>query len=127
MSQDELTPIWRNRMRVLFAKQDILVAKVDGIALEMQWVRSRLAPNTTSQTPSSQPSSPSPTASPRNTWLQRIAGSAFEKLGKEALMQFGLWLAAKIAMWVLPWLLAWWTMGGPLLRFLERWAAFLFG
>jgi hypothetical protein len=30
-------------------------------------------------------------------------------------------------MWVLPWLIAWWTMGGPLLRFLERWAAAFLG
>jgi hypothetical protein len=52
MSQDELTPIWRNRMRVLFTRQDVLIARVDGIALEMQWVRSRLAPNTTNQTQS---------------------------------------------------------------------------
>ena len=124
---DELTPIWRNRMRVLFQKQDVLVAKIDGIALEMQWVRSRLAPNTTSQTQSSPASSPSPTASPRKTWLQRIAGSAFEKLGREALTQFAMWLAAKLAMWVLPWLLAWWTMGGAVMRFLERWGLFLLG
>jgi hypothetical protein len=122
---DELTPIWRNRMRVLFQKQDVLVAKVDGIALEMQWVRSHLAPNTTSQTQSSPPSSSSPTASPSpiRSALSRVA----EKLGREALTQFGLWLAGRIAMWVLPWLIAWWTMGGPLLRFLERWAAAFLG
>jgi hypothetical protein len=125
MSQDELTPIWRNRMRVLFTRQDVLIARVDGIALEMQWVRSRLAPNTTDQTPSSPPSSSSQTAtlSPIRSALSRAAS----KMGREALTQFAMWLAAKIAMWVLPWLVAWWTMGGPLLRFLERWVAFFLG
>jgi hypothetical protein len=125
MSQDELTPIWRNRMRVLFARQDVLTARVDGIALEMQWVRSRLAPNTTSQTQSSPPSSSSPTASPSpiRSALSRVA----EKMGREALLQFAMWLATKVAMWVLPWLVAWWTMGGAFLRFIERWAPFLLG
>ena len=120
---DELTLIWRMRLRVLFAE-------VAGLKAEMQWVRLRLGSEPTPPTPSSPPSSSSPTDLPSKasqTWLQRIAGQAFDKLGREALTQFGLWVLAKLALWVAPWLVAWWTMGGPLLRFLERWAAFFLG
>jgi hypothetical protein len=98
---------------------------VAGLKAEMLWVRSRLAPNTTGPTPSSPPSSSSPTASPSP--IRSALSRVVEKLGREAMTQFGLWLAGKLAMWVLPWLVAWWTMGGPLLRFLERWVAVFFG
>jgi hypothetical protein len=118
MSQDELSRIWAWRYRALHAD-------VAGLKAEMLWVRSRLAPNTTGPTPSSPPSSSSPTASPSP--IRSVLSRMAEKLGREALTQFGLWLAGKLAMWVLPWLVAWWTMGGPLLRFLERWVAVFFG
>jgi hypothetical protein len=118
MSQDELSRIWAWRYKALHAD-------VAGLKAEMLWVRSRLAPNTTSLTPSSLPSSSSPTASPSP--IRSALSRVMEKLGREALTQFGLWLAGKIAMWVLPWLVAWWTMGGAFLRFIERWAPFLLG
>lgn len=87
---------------------------------------------TITQSPTSQASWSPPTAAPTtattrtpapSSWLTTIA----QKLTREALTQFGLWLLAKLAMWVAPWLVAWWTMGGAVLRFLERWAPFLFG
>jgi hypothetical protein len=115
---DELSRIWAWRYKALHAD-------VAGLKAEMLWVRSRLAPNTTCPTPSSPPSSSSPTASPSP--IRSALSRVVEKLGREAMTQFGLWLAGKLAMWVLPWLVAWWTMGGPLLRFLERWVAVFFG
>jgi hypothetical protein len=118
MSQDELSRIWAWRYKALHAD-------VAGLKAEMLWVRSRLAPNTTSLTPSSLPSSSSPTGlpSPIRSALSRAA----EKMGREALMQFGLWLLAVAFKWIAPWLLAWWAMGGAVMRFLERWAPFLLG
>jgi hypothetical protein len=117
MSQDELSRIWAWRLKAL-------AARVAGLELQMRWVLLHLG-QSTHQTPSSPPSLPSQTAtpSPIRSALSRVAS----KLGREALTQFGLWLAGRVAMWVLPWLVAWWTMGGPLLRFLERWVAFFLG
>jgi hypothetical protein len=118
MSQDELSRIWAWRLQVL-------MRRVTGLERRMQCVELRFEAAPTPQTQTSQPSSSSPTAtpSPIRSALSRVAS----KLGREALTQFGLWLAGRIAMWVLPWLIAWWTMGGPLLRFLERWAAAFLG
>jgi hypothetical protein len=118
MSQDELSRIWAWRYKALHAD-------VAGLKAQMRWVQSQLAPNTTGQTQSSPASSSSPTVSPSP--IRSVLSRMAEKLGREALTQFGLWLAGKIAMWVLPWLVAWWTMGGAFLRFLERWAPFLLG
>ena len=120
MSQDDLSRIyvWRREAHLALA------GRVAGLEVQMRWVLSRLAPGTP-QTPSSQTSSPTPTATPSP--IRSALSRAAEKMGREALTQFAMWLAAKIAMWVLPWLLAWWTMGGPLLRFLERWAVFFLG
>lgn len=114
---EELSRIWGWRLKVL-------AADVAGLKAEMQWVRSRLAVGT-SPIPSSPPSSSSPTATPSP--IRWALSKAMEKLGREALTQFAMWLAGKIAMWVLPWLVAWWTMGGAVLRFLRDWAPFLFG
>ena len=101
---DDLSRIWGWR-------KEALLARLAGIELRL----SRLE------------STPTATPSTSQGWLARIAAKAVEKLGREALTQFALWIAAKLAMWVAPWFLAWWTMGGPLLRAIERWAAFLFG
>lgn len=117
---EELSRIWGWRYKALHAD-------VAGLKAEMQWVRLRLAPDTTSQTQSSQTSSSVPTASPPKSWAQRTAASALDKLGREALTQFALWLAGMALKWIAPWLVAWWTMGAPLMRFLERWAALLLG
>jgi hypothetical protein len=124
MSQDELTPIWRNRMRVLFAKQDILVAKVDGIALEMQWVRSRLAPDT-SPTQSLPRFLSSPTGSPSKipspSWPKRLFRLGLAKLTGEALSAALMWLGTRFLTWALYAIL-----GLPALAWLARWLR-LFG
>jgi hypothetical protein len=118
MSQDELSRIWAWRLQVL-------MRRVTGLERRMQCVELRFAAEPTPQTPSSPISSSTPTASPSP--IRSALSRAAEKMGREALTQFAMWLAAKIAMWVLPWLVAWWTMGGAFLRFLERWAPFLLG
>lgn len=108
---ERLRDLWR---RELMLRVRLIEQKVDRVLV------------TISPTPSSPPSWPTPTASPsptRPSWLARVA----HKLSREALTQFGLWVLAKLATWVAPWLIAWWTMGGAVLRFLERWAPFLFG
>jgi hypothetical protein len=118
MSQDELSRIWAWRYKALHAD-------VAGLKAEMRWVRSRLAPNITGPTQSSPLSSSSPTGSPSP--IRSALSRAAEKMGREALMQFALWLLTLVLKWVAPWLVAWWTMGGAFLRFLERWAPFLLG
>jgi hypothetical protein len=120
MSQDELSRIYVWRREAHLA----LVGRVAGLEVQMLWVLSRLG-HGTPPTPSSPPSLSTPTASPSP--IRSALSRVMEKLGREALTQFGLWLAGKLAMWVLPWLVAWWTMGGPLLRFLERWVAVFLG
>jgi hypothetical protein len=120
MSQDELARIYVWRREAHLA----LTGRVAGLEVQMRWVLLQLGAGTP-QTPSLPASLPTPTdtPSPIRSALSRVAS----KLGREALTQFGLWLAGRVAMWVLPWLVAWWTMGGPLLRFLERWVAFFLG
>ena len=120
MSQDELSRIYVWRREAHLA----LVGRVAGLEVQMLWVLSRLG-HGTPPTPSSPPSLSTPTASPSP--IRSALSKAMEKLGREALTQSALWLAGVALKWIAPWLLAWWTMGGPLLRFLERWAAFLFG
>ena len=111
--------VWRREAHLALA------GRVAGLEVQMQWVLSRLAPDTTSKTQSSHQSSSSPTALP--SAIRSALSKMAEKLGREALTQFSLWLLGLAIKWIAPWLVAWWTMGGAFLRFLERWAPFLLG
>ena len=118
MSQDELSRIWAWRLQVL-------MRRVTGLERRMQCVELRFAAAPTPQTPSLPASLPIPTDTPSP--IRSALSRAAEKMGREALMQFGLWLLAVAFKWIAPWLLAWWAMGGAVMRFLERWAPFLLG
>jgi hypothetical protein len=118
MSQDELSRIWAWRYKALHAD-------VAGLKAEMLWVRLRLAPNTTSPTPSSPASWPTPTASPSKTpspsWPKRLFRLGFAKLTGEALSAALMWLGTRFLTWALYAIL-----GLPALAWLARWLR-LFG
>lgn len=119
MSDDSLSRIHARRREAFLA----LANRVAGLEGQMQWVLWRLGPGTP-PIPNSPPSSSSPTATP--SVIRSALSKMAEKLGREALTQFALWLAALAFKW-LGWVLAGWTMGGAVMRFLERWAAFFLG
>jgi len=120
MSDDSLSRIHARRREAFLA----LANRVAGLEDQMQWVLWRLGPGT-NPTPNSPNSSSSPTATP--SVIRSALSKMAEKLGREALTQFALWLLGLAIKWIAPWLVAWWTMGGAFLRFLERWAPFLLG
>lgn len=115
---DELTPIWRMRLRVL-------AADVSGLKAEMQWVRYRLGVEPTHQTQTSQQSWPTPTGMPSRThspsWPARVLRWGLAKLTGEALSSAAGWIASKVLTWALYAIL-----GLPALAWLARWLR-LFG
>jgi hypothetical protein len=110
---DELTLIWRMRLRVLFAE-------VSGLKHEMQWVRSRLEVGPTPQTQTSPPSWPTPTATPSKipspSWPKRLFRWGLAKLTGEALSAAAGWMATKVLTWALYAIL-----GLPALAWMARW------
>jgi hypothetical protein len=115
---DELTLIWRMRLRVLFAE-------VAGLKAEMQWVRLRLGSEPTPQTQTSPPSWSSPTATPTPipspSWPKRLFRLGLSKLTGEALSAAMVWLGTRFLTWALYAIL-----GLPALAWLARWLR-LFG
>jgi hypothetical protein len=115
---DELTPIWRRRMTVLWTE-------VAGVKAELQWLRSRLEVVPMHQTPTSPASSLSPTATPTPTpsrsWPKRLFRLGLSKLTGEALSAAMVWLGTRFLTWALYAIL-----GLPALAWLARWLR-LFG
>ena len=115
---DELTTIWRMRLRVLFAE-------VSGLKHEMQWVRSRLEVGPTPQTQTLPAFLLNPTATPTPipspSWPKRLVRLGLAKLTGEALSAALVWLGGKVLTWALYAIL-----GLPALAWLARWLK-LFG
>jgi hypothetical protein len=117
MSQDELSRIWAWRLKAL-------AARVAGLEVQMQWVHSRLAPDT-SPTQSLPQFLSSPTASPSKipspSWPNRLFRLGLAKLTGEALSAALMWLGTRFLTWALYAIL-----GLPALAWLARWLK-LFG
>ena len=116
---DELTLIWRMRLRVLFAE-------VVGIKGELQWLRSRLEVAPMHPTPTLPPSSLNPTDTPSPipspSLLKRMVASSVQRMGMEAVSGALLWVGGRLATWALYALL-----GLPALAWLVKPALKLLG
>lgn len=128
---EELSPVWVQRLRALKADHMALAEAHDALAGRVSVVEQRqlwlmVNPGATSQTPTSPTSSLSPTATPPNSMRSAWSRLA-DKVISEVALSVLFWVMIRVVSWLFPAFVAAWTLGGPVLQWLEGLVKALFG